>query len=91
MREIWLNGAEMTDRETAHVYLKKKLDLPDHYGNNLDALWDCLTTDFTPRSVVLYGVEAAIENMGAYGEAMLRVLAEAAEENACFQLAFETG
>ena len=22
---------------------KKKLQLPDHFGNNLDALWDCIT------------------------------------------------
>lgn len=23
---------------------KKELDLPDYFGENLDALWDCLTT-----------------------------------------------
>lgn len=91
MREIRLNGAEMTDRVAMHAYLKRLLELPDHYGNNLDALWDCLTSDFTPRRIVVYGVEAAVENLGLYGEAALRVLREAAEENACLQVIFEAG
>ena len=25
-----------------HQYFKQVFDLPDHYGNNMDALWDCL-------------------------------------------------
>ena len=26
-----------------HKYLKEALDFPDYYGENLDALYDCLT------------------------------------------------
>ena len=26
-----------------HDIIKKALDLPDYYGANMDALWDCLT------------------------------------------------
>lgn len=29
--------------ENFHAYLKKELDLPEYYGENLDALYDCLT------------------------------------------------
>lgn len=25
-----------------HQYFKQVFSLPDHYGNNMDALWDCL-------------------------------------------------
>ena len=25
-----------------HEYMKQAFDLPDYYGHNLDALWDCL-------------------------------------------------
>ncbi|MBQ7670836.1 MAG: barstar family protein [Clostridia bacterium] len=35
-----------------HSALKKGLDLPDYYGANLDALWDCLT-DFIDNDDVI--------------------------------------
>ena len=38
--------------EESHDYLIRKLDLPDYYGRNLDALYDCLTD---------IGVETQIE------------------------------
>ena len=41
--KVVLNGKEMKTRDELHNTLKLKLDLPDYYGNNLDALWDCLT------------------------------------------------
>ena len=40
MNEIVLYGEEM--KENPHEYIKEKLDLPDYYGENLDALYDCL-------------------------------------------------
>ncbi|MBE6499284.1 MAG: ribonuclease inhibitor [Methanobrevibacter thaueri] len=36
-----LNGKLI--KKEGHEYLKKALNLPDHYGKNLDALYDCLT------------------------------------------------
>ena len=30
-------------KKEGHDYLIKALDLPDYYGKNLDALFDCLT------------------------------------------------
>lgn len=42
-------------KETAHTYLKKTLHFPNYYGENLDALYDCLceialkTTVTVPR------------------------------------------
>lgn len=30
-------------KEGGHDYLMEALDLPDYYGKNLDALYDCLT------------------------------------------------
>lgn len=41
MNEIVLYGEEM--KENPHGYIKEKLDFPDYYGENLDALFDCLT------------------------------------------------
>jgi len=42
--EIYFDGRVMLDKNTIHSEIKNKLNLPDYYGNNLDALWDCLTS-----------------------------------------------
>ncbi|RAP47536.1 MAG: ribonuclease inhibitor [Methanosphaera sp. rholeuAM6] len=41
MKHITLNGKKI--KKESHEYLIRKLDLPDYYGRNLDALYDCLT------------------------------------------------
>lgn len=83
MREIYLNGAKMTDKAAAHAYLKRKLALPDYYGGNLDALWDCLTTDFSGKKITIHKAERITDNLGSYGEALLQLFQDAAEANHC--------
>lgn len=34
-----------------HQILKKELDFPDYYGENEDALWDCLTDMITDPTI----------------------------------------
>ncbi len=78
---VVLDALQMEDRETVHAYLKEKLSLPDYYGNNLDALWDCLSE--------MDGVEIVIENRKqaqGYFERVHRVLRDATEENAGLSL-----
>lgn len=41
--EITLKGNEIADQTDFHQQIKAVLNLPDYYGGNLDALWDCLT------------------------------------------------
>lgn len=41
--KITLDGSEIKSKQQFHTLIKLKLDLPDFYGENLDALWDCLT------------------------------------------------
>lgn len=40
--KIQLDARQMRTKEEAHTYLKESLELPEYYGNNLDALYDCL-------------------------------------------------
>ncbi len=40
--EIVLDARRFKGRSRAHAYLKEALRLPDYYGKNLDALYDCL-------------------------------------------------
>lgn len=50
-----LDAMKMKTKTEAHPYLKEMLELPEYYGGNLDALYDCLSE--------LENVEIEIQNM----------------------------
>ena len=69
-----LDARKLDQRETAHAYLKKVFSFPDYYGNNLDALYDCL-------SELPYGSRLSIhllhtEEANSYFPSVLSVLKE---------------
>jgi len=76
---IELDGRCMTDRTVAHAYLKEKLSFPEHYGNNLDALYDLLTEDCSPKNIVLLYTDALEKNLAGYALAMIETFHQAAE------------
>jgi ribonuclease inhibitor len=71
----------MTDKKTTHQYLKRKLKLPEYYGENLDALWDCLSVENKKTKIVIVNTEEITKNMGFYGESLLHLLMEVCSEN----------
>lgn len=74
---IILDAANLTDRAAAHAYLKDALSLPDYYGKNLDALYDCLT-DLGETEIRFVNLDAA---GGSYFSRVLSVFQEAQAEN----------
>ncbi|WP_426446304.1 barstar family protein [Paenibacillus sp. S-38] len=81
MRRITLDGTRMATKEELHRELKDKLRLPEHYGNNLDALWDCLTGEVElPIEVDWKHYGAAVQALGTYGESTAELLEEAARQ-----------
>ena len=83
MTHIVIDGSAVRDRESLHALLAERLSLPDWYGRNLDALHDCLT-EIRDVTVVLRNAGSMTAALGRYGEAALRVLRDAAEENPRF-------
>lgn len=81
MHKIVLDPAAMPDRAALHLYLKEMLSLPDYYGENLDALYDCLTDISVPTEISVPACVNGEEHLGRYGEQLLRVLSDAAEVN----------
>jgi len=69
-----LDGNQMQTAHEAHIYLKQALELPDYYGMNADALFDCLTE--TGRETLLF-----LNDAEKVFPKILKVFEEAQEEN----------
>ncbi|MDO5783592.1 MAG: barstar family protein [Eubacteriales bacterium] len=68
--------ARRMGRDEVHAYVKEKLSLPAWYGNNLDALYDCLTD--LPETVVVIEHAAQADD---YFRRVQRVFRAAEREN----------
>lgn len=58
MKSVILDAKKMVEKEKMHEYLAKKFDLPEYYGKNLDALFDCLCETNEPTLIKLKNEDA---------------------------------
>ncbi len=84
MRYALLYGAELQNMDGFHADIAKKLAFPDWYGHNFDALYDCLTDICEDTTLIFFDASAFAEKAGQKGRILLRVLADAEEENSHF-------
>ena len=78
-REYKLDFTGLTTKEELHDYLAKNLELPEYYGRNLDALYDCLM-EMPLCMISLHHVEA-LECLGDYALSFAETMEAAAAEN----------
>lgn len=71
--EVRLDFNGIEDREQLHEYLKQELQLPDHYGNNLDALHDCLSEKQDIRVITIAHFDELEAKLGGYAGVLLQV------------------
>ena len=57
MKIVILDAKKMAEKENMHEYFAKKFDLPEYYGRNLDALFDCLCEINEPTLIKLKNEE----------------------------------
>ncbi len=89
-RRITLNGTKMTTRESAHAHLKERLRLPDWYGNNLDALNDCLGEIGRQTHIIIQFSPKMQQALGDYGDRLINVFNHAAEQNPNLRISVRT-
>ncbi|MDS0524723.1 barstar family protein [Clostridium sp. SHJSY1] len=78
MNKIILDGTKYTNKSELHAALKEKFKLPDYYGKNLDALWDCLTGDISlPINIEWINFDYSKEFLGDYAVETLNILFKA--------------
>lgn len=81
METIVIDGAGLASRAAVHDYLFARLGLPDYYGRNLDALYDCLTERPGPIRLLVRGLPDLEAALGGYAAALWETLEAAAREN----------
>ena len=67
---------------TLHEYFKEVFNLPDYYGHNMDALWDCLDCSFEfPTTIVPKNIEKIPSEMNEATEIMLELFEDLQRDN----------
>ena len=83
MESYTVHGENMTTRARAHAEIARALHLPEHYGANLDALWDELSV--LHAELILENPAPMLNALGVYGCKLLQTAFEAAQENPGFR------
>lgn len=84
MKTIKLDISNISTVRALHIYLAYQLDLPAHYGRNLDALHDVLGEESEDMRLMLVG-EPASEEMAAYLPRLVRVLEDSENAHVHFE------
>ena len=87
MRKCIIDGAAMLSRADAHAELARALELPEYYGANLDALWDCVST--MDAELTLVHPAPMLDALKGYGCKLLETLYDAAGSNSGFSFRVE--
>jgi len=88
MKEVTVDCRGFIPRSELHKAFAEALSFPDHYGNNLDALYDCLTSLSEETLLILLYWDTAAEGLGRYAAALKRVLADSEAENPLLHIRF---
>lgn len=87
MKMVTINGEDFHTIAELHDTLQQKLELPDFYGKNLDALWDCLTGMIElPLQMEWLNYDVSRERLGDKADQVLSVLEEAQAEGNGFRI-----
>lgn len=79
VKEYFIDCEKLCEQKAAHRYLAKALELPEYYGKNLDALFDCLTEK--AECTILFNGAEKVYKAGGYGASILDVMRNAAAAN----------
>lgn len=80
---VLINGKEIKSQDHLHTILAKQLNFPNHYGKNLDALYDMLSTDFSGQTVIKIKFVSILKSkLGSdYTDALIQAIMDASEDN----------
>lgn len=80
-RSVVLDLTGVDSREGFHEKIRDTFDLPRYYGNNLDALHDCLTEIPERMTIIVAGSDKVGDTVKDYIKHFLMMCSDVAEEN----------
>ena len=89
MKDITIDCRGFVPRSDLHRAFADALAFPDHYGNNLDALHDCLADISEETRIRLLNWMDAEQQLGNYARSAKRAILDAAMENRNLAVIFE--
>ena len=90
IKRCTLDGRVIRSLDDLYDQLSIRLSLPEHFGRNLDALWDLLSTDVEgPFVIVWKHADDSRKLMGKDFDRAVKVLQELEEERDDFKLKIE--
>ncbi len=90
IKRCTLNGLKIRSLDNVYDRLENRLSLPPHFGRNLDALWDVLSTDVQgPFEIVWTHSDDSKKSMGKDFNRVVKLLKELKKERDDFKLTIE--
>jgi ribonuclease inhibitor len=88
-KKVKLAGKSIRSLDEFYGEIAKKLRFPPHFGRNLDALWDVLTTDIKgPVELAWEDSELSKKSMGKDFEKVAALLRDVGKEREDFKFSF---
>ncbi len=78
MKEIYIDFVNIGDYEDFYTELKSKLELPEHFGDNLDALYDVISGELEMPLHIEF-VNMSVDQLETF-EDLLMTLEDAEDE-----------
>lgn len=86
MKEIYIDFVNIGDYEDFYEQLKSKLELPEHFGDNLDALFDVISGELEMPLHIEF-VNMSVDQLETF-EDLLTTLEDAEDEVAGFTFTY---
>ncbi|MBF6611246.1 MAG: barstar family protein [Chryseobacterium sp.] len=86
MKTLYIDFTDIGDAEDFYLQLKEKIQLPEHFGNNLDALYDVISGDLE-LPFHLEFVNMRVEQLEDFEEVLI-TLEEAEDEVEGFSFSY---
>ena len=82
MNHFVLDFGEITTIPELHRYLKDVFSFPDYYGNNMDALWDCLSCCYDASTTIeLRNLDVLRNNLEDTAQILMEVFLDLHKED----------